>query len=305
MLTCCPTLGHSLNYEVLKRISQVGLYVGPLVSLLSSLISLQFKTSHEPTLGHRKNLTPFGKLYIGLLIGTFVITVASAICQNYADSKLKEEAEQRGTKAVTDALEGQHKRYIADLTDKFEGANGVLPKLGQQTKALKTAESLIVTKSTETISQLTGSESYAVLHYVPAQGFLVFTHNRKYPLYGVSARITDLDQQQNLIGVTVEIGDMIRGHANSEPIPRGIPVSGDHFYSNIFFTARNGDWVELLRVVRVNDGWAVAIRVFGQFTSLKREKVMCETIDPKFPQDAKTLGADFTRIKGIKAPRCL
>jgi hypothetical protein len=295
-----------LNYEILKTVSQILTYIGLSVSSILTWINLHFKTSQDPDAGHRKILTPAGKAARIFLVLSFVLTICSAIVQNYADSKLRHAAEQRGTKAIQAALEEQHKLYVNDLKQQFEGPNGVIPKIGEQAKALKDAESLIVTRSSETINQFTGSESYAILMYAPGQGFLLFAHVGKYPLYEVSARIADLDQiRTNLVGVTVPVGDMIRGHANNESIPAGIPTSGDHFNANIFFTARNGDWTELLRVVRVTDGWARAIRVMGRFTSLTKEKVMCETIDPKFPRNATSVLNEFKPLDGPKPPRCL
>jgi hypothetical protein len=295
-----------LNYEILKTVSQILTYIGLSASSILTWINLHFKTSQDPDTGHRKILTPAGKAARIFLVISFVLTMCSAIVQNYADSKLRRAAEQRGTEAIQATLEEQHKLYVNDLKQQFEGPNGVIPKIGEQAKALKAAESLIVIQSSETISQFTGSESYAILTYVPGQGFLLFAHAGKYPLYEVSARIADLDQiQTNLAGITVPVGDMIRGHANTESIPAGIPISGDHFNANVFFTARNGDWAELLRVVRVSDGWARAIRVMGRFTSFKKEKVMCETIDPKFPRNATSILSEFKPINGPKPPHCL
>jgi hypothetical protein len=294
-----------LNYEILKTVSQILTYIGLSVSSILTWINLHFKTSQDPDAGHRKILTPAGKAARIFLVMSFVLTICSAIVQNYADSRLRRAAEQRGTKAIQAALEEQHKLYVNDLRQQFEGPNGVIPRMGEQAKALKAAESLIVTQSSETINQFTGSESYAILNYVPGQGFLAFAHVGKYPLYEVSARIADLDQVRTNVGVTVPVGDMIRGHASIESMPAGIPTSGDHFNANVFFTARNGDWTELLRVVRVNDGWARAIRVMGRFTSLKKEKVMCETIDPKFPRNATSVLNEFKPVGGPKPPRCL
>ena len=106
------------------------------------------------------------------------------------------------------------------------------------------------------------------------------------------------------MGVTVPVGDMIQGRGNMVSVPSSIPTSGDHFSANVFFTARNGGWTELLRVVQVSDGWARAIRVTGQFTSLKKEIPVCETIDPKFPRTSQLLD-EFKPIDGPKPPPCL
>jgi hypothetical protein len=295
-----------LNYEILKTVSQVLTYIGLSVSSILTWINLHFKTSQDSDAGHRKILTPAGKGARIFLVVSFVLTVCSAIVQNYADSRLKRAAEQRGTKANHVALEEQHKLYLNDLRQQFEGPNGVIPKIGEQAKALKAAESLIVNQSSETINQFTGSESYAVLMYAPGQAFLLFAHVGKYPLYEVSARIADFDQvRTNLLGITIPVGNMIQGHANTESIPAGIPTSGDHFNANVFFTARNGDWTELLRVVRVNDGWARAIRAMGRFTSLKKERVMCETIDANFLRNVLSMLDEFKAVDGPKPARCL
>jgi hypothetical protein len=295
-----------LSYEVLKTVSQVLTYIGLSASLILTWINLHFKTAQEPETGHRKTLTPAGKAARIFLVISFVLTIISAVVQNYADSRLRRAAEQRGTAAIQAALESQHRLYLSDLKQQFEGPNGVIPKLGKQTEALEAAQSLIVAKSAETIGQVTGASSYAVLMYLPGQGFLLFAHEGKYPLYGVSARIVDIDQvRTNPSGIRVNVGDMIQNHANTESVPSSIPISGDHFNANVFFTARNGDWAELLRVVRVNDGWARAIRVTGRFTSFRKETVLCETIDSVFPRTPEKLLDEFKPISGPKPPRCL
>jgi hypothetical protein len=137
-----------------------------------------------------------------------------------------------------------------------------------------------------TISTQTGGSSYAYLSFVPEQHFLFFAHAGKYPLYGVVARIVDLDQaKNNPFGITVTVGDMIKGHGNMLDVPKNMTSLADHFNANVFFTARNGGWTETLRVQKKQDGWARAIRVTGEFTTFGKSKVMCETIDPKFQLD--------------------
>jgi hypothetical protein len=160
------------------------------------------------------------------------------------------------------------------------------------------------------LGTLTGGQSYAYLRYVPGQQFLFFVHAGRYPLYGVSARIVALDKSGNnvpgsLLGTTIAIGDMIQHHGNSFSVPLDIESSGEEFNTNIFFTARNGDWVELLREKRINNEWVQALRVSGRFTSINKERVLCETIDPKFPiGDGGKIDNDFKLLAGRKPPRC-
>jgi hypothetical protein len=152
--------------------------------------------------------------------------------------------------------------------------------------------------------QITGDESYAILWYVPIQGFLSFNHIGNYPLYGVSARIANLDLiKTGDFGIAVPVGDMTPGHAYTRPIPADVPTSGDHFDANIFFSARNGDWVERLRVVKVENGWEVAVRVMGRFSSLGSEIPMCETITHNFPLKADgSIEKDW--VPDSRLPRC-
>jgi hypothetical protein len=153
-----------------------------------------------------------------------------------------------------------------------------------------------------TVNTQTGGESYASLLFVPQQGFLFFDHRGQHPLYGVDARIANLDETNNLTGATVSVGDLIRGHGNMVTVPANLAYLTDHVNANIFFTARNGNWTELLRVRQTTNGWVRAIRIEGRFTSLKKAKLMCETIDPQFPRSE--LDKDFTPYSGPKLPQC-
>src|SRR6202043_4151594 len=122
--------GGCVSYEILKTVTQVFTYVGLSVSFILAWINLHFKTAQDPESGHRKTLTPAGKAARVFLIVSFVLTTISAIVQNYADSKLKQAAEQRGTEAIQTALKTQHRLYVDDLKQQFEGPNGVIPKIG-------------------------------------------------------------------------------------------------------------------------------------------------------------------------------
>lgn len=192
-----------------------------------------------------------------------------------------------------------------------EGINHTIEMSAQQFDAtMKRSDSVIglqrqsLNDLAGTVKTLTGDESYAYLGFMPGQSFLVFPHIGKYPLYSVSARIVDLDNAKtNPFGVTISVGDMIQGHANTYSTPADFAPLGDHFSLNVFFTARNGDWVQILRETRVNNAWRRAIQVRGRFTTLKKEKVMCETIDPQFPRNAKGEIDGFIS-GGVNLPRC-
>ena len=160
------------------------------------------------------------------------------------------------------------------------------------------------------INTLTGGDSYCFLTYVPGQGFLFFEHMGEYPLYGVDARIVTLDEDgkiiegQNFMGTTISVGDMISHHGNMVPIPGNLIANQDFFDANIFFTARNGDWTEQMRVKKIGGKYVRAVYVKGRFTSLKKERPLCETIDPGFPKNNDgNIDSDF-KIPSAKLPRC-
>jgi hypothetical protein len=196
----------------------------------------------------------------------------------------------------------------AEENAQFQGiVNGLTAAIEKSQKQFDaTMRELAINQST-----LTGAHSacyMSAINLVSAQRYLAFVHIGEFPLYGVNARITTLGRDgkwipENPQEVTVSVGDMIKGHANLRNVPNGLVTSPDYFNSNIFFTARNGDWIELLREQKVDGELRVAIRVKGRFTSLAKEQTICETIDPKFPRKPNgDIDDDFKSEP--KAPRC-
>src|SRR5215469_4952034 len=117
-----------MNYEALKLVSQIGTYTGLSASSVLTWINLHFKTAEEPDARHRKALTRPGRIARVFLVLSFLLTIASSIVQNYADSQLRRAAEKRGNAEVKEALETQHQQYVKDLKEQFEGTNGVISK---------------------------------------------------------------------------------------------------------------------------------------------------------------------------------
>jgi hypothetical protein len=133
----------------------------------------------------------------------------------------------------------------------------------------------------ESANAITGGNSFAyMLLQIPdtKSGSLatpLFVHQGKYPLYDVEARIVDLDEHRRLteqkdfiaaskalVGTTLRVGNLTPGFASSLSSALQHP-SGRDFSYNIFYVARNGAWVQSLRMRRVGDGWAIANKVVG------------------------------------------
>jgi hypothetical protein len=94
-------------------------------------------------------------------------------------------------------------------------------------------------------------------------------HCGSHPLYGISACFVDLDKFQHCLArgesplnseTHVRLGDLTPGHALQVDMRLRLG-QGDAYSYNIFFTARNGSFTQLLRYRRVNGVWKCATRV--------------------------------------------
>jgi hypothetical protein len=133
----------------------------------------------------------------------------------------------------------------------------------------------------ESSNAITGGNSFAyMVLLVPdpkssSAVIPVFVHNGKYPLYDVQARIADLDEFKRLtdqkefnaataalLGTTLQVGNLTPGFASTMRAVLPHP-SGQNFSYNVFYVARNGAWIQSLRMRWVGDGWAMANKVIG------------------------------------------
>ena len=111
-----------------------------------------------------------------------------------------------------------------------------------------------------------------------------FIHKGKYPLYDVSARIIDIDElKKNIVQATktVSIGNMMPGFAATTPIT--LTHHGKDFNFNIFYVARNGSWLQKLRMRWVGDGWALASTVAE---GLGGGKELLQEVSANYPRGA-------------------
>jgi hypothetical protein len=112
-------------------------------------------------------------------------------------------------------------------------------------------------------------------------------HKGDYPIYGVEARIVDLDrvakaptQEGKLkerLGYNIHIGNLTSGWSRGitswqETVPGQLRL-------NIFFVARNGRYIQLYRRQRIKDGWAIATRVEHN------GKYVLEEVSDSFPRN--------------------
>jgi hypothetical protein len=139
----------------------------------------------------------------------------------------------------------------------------------------------------ENASLITGDDSfaYAAFQIFDIDGTAVDAHampnnlllapviiaKGEYPLYDVTVRFVDFREPvtNNSALTGYQIGNIAPGLATLTPIR--LPHHGKDLKFNIFFSARNGLWVQSLRMPWVGDGWGLANKVMRGSQEIYRE----------------------------------
>lgn len=120
-------------------------------------------------------------------------------------------------------------------------------------------------------------------------GVLMAIHEGEHPLYDINARIVDLqkfEQIKNNLSLAsmsycdtnISVGNMIPSHASMIQ-PWKVENEPTQSY-NVFFTARNGSFTQLIRLNKINGIWVSAVKVTN-----RDNQVLHENIDNNFPRD--------------------
>lgn len=121
-------------------------------------------------------------------------------------------------------------------------------------------------------------------------GQLVVVHQGEHNLYDVHARIVDLEKFDQLEGklsfatlkqtdTNISIGNLISSSA--QMLHRVTLGNGNMRRFNIFFSARNGFFNQVLRLKKIHGKWVRAMKV------LREDKVIYEEVDDEFPRTAE------------------
>ncbi|MBB6487629.1 hypothetical protein [Rhizobium lusitanum] len=115
-----------------------------------------------------------------------------------------------------------------------------------------------------------------------------FIHVGKYPIHNVSVRIVHIDDliengnliSKNLLGNNFNLGTILPGKSHDF----GINSRNPNFIAcNLFFSARNGDWVQEFRRIRTSDGFAYVNKV-DRWTDNPNDLVALYEESPNFPR---------------------
>jgi len=151
----------------------------------------------------------------------------------------------------------------------------------------------VETKTEEMVSQISGGKSFpwfqiGMIDHTNDVGVLMALNEGNHPLYDVTARIVDLEKFRKLknnitlatlkiIDVNVDLGNMIPSH--SRMYQKWDLRNSTEFSYNIFSSARNGNFVQQLRLIKINGKWVSATKV------LKDNVELHLLIDESFPKD--------------------
>lgn len=114
----------------------------------------------------------------------------------------------------------------------------------------------------------------------------LFIHAGPDPIYEVSVRIVNLERRSNsvleLVGRPYKLGTLLPGKAHNF----GAVWQGpDRVACTLHFTARNGDWTQEFRRIRVSDGWAYVNRV-SRWTDKPEDRLALSEVSKNFPMKA-------------------
>lgn len=180
----------------------------------------------------------------------------------------------------------------------------IIGAIGAFWAALQQSESeKALTKKSDEITDLnrkiaglvTGGDSFCWfkignLDPVTNVGYLMMIHHGTFPIFDVKARIVDLETFEKKKGkmtihnifsddIIIDVGSMPVGTGSvSSQFNMG---SSDRKSFNIFFSARNGLYSQLLRLRKVDGAWLQATRVY--MPDGNNEKLVFEQIDSTFP----------------------
>ncbi len=141
----------------------------------------------------------------------------------------------------------------------------------------------------ESIGAVTGGDSFCRMLVNHQFGYPtpIFVHSGKHTLYDVDIRITDVRKLKLGIrpsDIALKVPELHPGGAYLNPTAC-LPFSDCQEQDfNIFFSARNGMWVEKLRLRRTGDEWATACQVWVTNPTEASKEPVFEEISPDYPK---------------------
>jgi hypothetical protein len=184
----------------------------------------------------------------------------------------------------------QSRRGIKSEAEMQEQVIGLKATIGQLKSEVAEQGRVNAELAKESIGAVTGGDSFCWMQVNHQFGYPtpIFVHSGKHPWYDVDIRITDLQKLRSGIqpsDVALRVPELNPGRAYMNP-KACLPFSDDQGQDfNIFFSARNGMWVEKLRLRKKEGEWTSACQVWiTNPTAAAPREPMFEEISAGYPR---------------------
>lgn len=186
-----------------------------------------------------------------------------------------------------------------NLLEKTNEIAGLYRDIAKKSQIISNKSDEITNLNREILATGIGGESFCYMSTMLKQGIpnFVLVHQGKYPLYDLHARIVDLDKFEEFVKpaptlenlqkseVNVTLGNIAPNQANFLTAISFYPKQASRF--NIFFSARNGFFTQILRIKKVGTEWKTALKVTREKNG--KEETFFEKIDDGYPLNEKGL----------------
>jgi hypothetical protein len=197
-----------------------------------------------------------------ILIGGFLILEFTAIRKDRSD--------------FADAESTKRKEQLSQFNTIVENSKSVANQNQAQFEKMMSG----IGKNIDTV---TGANDYGYIVYNIGQGSMAFIHVGEHPLYEVEARFVDTDNMNAApLGVVISIGNCAPHVAR---LLNPMPFKDPRQNFTITFLARNGSWLEQLRLRKVDGKWVQALRVLKVEVNGETKRVLHEDIPKDYPLD--------------------
>lgn len=220
---------------------------------------------------------PNGVILLGALISALGVVWASN-----SQSKVNDTLQEKSTLILTQSVE------LKSKSDEIDQKNS---EILEKTKLLAEKSDEIVDLNKELLNYSTGGDSYPIAQIIDldnnTNSGLLAVHNssEEYPLFNLRVRVYDLDSKvartkENMFGDDkIFDSDMIP--ASSSHLEGNANLGSNHIKNfTIQSSARNGQFVQTLKLRKVEGVWRSAIKI----TKIDGQ-LLYEEVDEKYPLD--------------------
>lgn len=232
-------------------------------------------------------LNPQNLIFIGVFITVIGVLISGigAFWNSNQEDRFKNTVISLQTQLTAKAdSQAESQRLLSVKSDEIAHLNREIAD--NQIKLREKSEE-IASLSKESLNSITGGDSYCYLTYLkPCAGNiarLILVQQGKYPLFDVNIRIADISDHKVVTyddirkNKFITLPSVIPGFATDVSEQLMLPNSGE-MELNVFITARNGYWIQNIKLKKINGEWKERSRLVKQI-NLNDKKVEHERND--------------------------